>query len=129
MKKLFLFILTMMYMTMVSGVGIDVHYCMGKKSGVDLYGPTPEGKCGKCGMKEKPTGCCQSQHKFFKLNDSHKNVNNNLSLAGSGLSVINFGSLFKPKPPVRITSVEAEEYSPPYEPGPSPIILHCTFRK
>lgn len=116
-------------MTMASGLGVDVHYCMGKRVGVDLYGPTPDRKCGKCGMKEKQTGCCKDQHKFFKLSDSHKNVSNTISLAGAGISIVNLGSLFQSKPPVRTTSVEETEYSPPFESGPSPLILHCIFRK
>ena len=129
MKKLFLGILTMMYLTMASGIGVDVHYCMGKTTGFDLYGPAPETKCTKCGMKEKHTGCCHDQHKFYKLSDSHKNVSNTISLAGAGISVANLGSLFQHKPPVRTTSIEVSDYSPPEDMGVSPIILHCTFRK
>ena len=128
MKKFFLGILTMMYMTMASGLAIEVHYCMGKRTGFDLYGPAPDAKCGKCGMKEKQTGCCQNQHKFYKISDSHKNASSTVSLA-AGISIVNLSSLFKPRPVVRTTSVEEIEYSPPYDIGPSPIILHCTFRK
>ena len=116
-------------MTMASGIGIELHYCMGKKVAVDLSGPTPDAKCTKCGMKEKKTGCCYDQHKFYKLSDSHKNVNNTISLAGAGISLAPLTSLFQSKPPVRTTSVEETEYSPPLESGPSPLILHCTFRK
>ena len=129
MKKFFLGILTMMYMMTASGIGVDVHYCMGERVGVELYGPTPDGKCGKCGMKEKKSGCCQDQHKFYKLSDSHKNVNNTLSFAGAGISVVSLGSIFQSRPPVQIVTVEVAEYSPPYHTGPSPIILHCIFRK
>ena len=131
MKKIFLGILTMMYMTVSAGIGVDVHYCMGKKVGFELYGPSPDGKCGKCGMKDKDkkAGCCQDQHKFYKLSDSHKNVTNNLSLAGAGISVVSLGAIFQPKPPVHISSVEDYEYTPPDDTRPSPLIFHCIFRK
>ncbi len=129
MKKFFLAILTMMYMTVTAGIGVELHYCMGKSAGYELYGPTPDGKCNKCGMKEKKSGCCQDQHKFYKLNDSHKNVNNNISLAGAGISVVSLGTIFQSRPPIQSPKAEENDYSPPYESGPSPIILHCTFRK
>jgi len=128
MKKLFLGILTMMYMTMASGLAVEVHYCMGKKAGADLFAP-PDGKCGKCGMKEKKAGCCHDEHKFYKLSDSHKNVSNNLSFAGAGISVVSLGAIFQSRPPVHTPKAENNDYSPPYDTGPSPIIMHCTFRK
>ncbi|RZM15240.1 MAG: hypothetical protein EOO88_43655 [Pedobacter sp.] len=72
MKKVFLSILTILYMTVSSGVAMEIHFCMGKKAGTDFY-KTGERKCGLCGMKEKK-GCCSDEHKFFKLEDAHKNV-------------------------------------------------------
>ncbi len=127
MKKLFLGILTMMYMTMASGIGVEVHYCMGKNAGFELYGP-PNGKCTKCGMQDKKTGCCHDEHKFYKLSDSHKNVNNNISMAGAGVGVLNLSSLFQFRPRAHTFSSEINDYSPPDDTGPSPIVLHCIFR-
>jgi len=129
MKKVFLAILTMLYMTVASGIGVEIHYCMGKRAGVELYGPSPDTKCNKCGMKDKKTGCCHDQHKFYKLSDSHKNVTNTISLAGAGISVVSLGTIFQSRPPARAATYEQNDYSPPYDPGPSPIILHMTFRK
>ena len=64
--------ITFIYLMMSSGIAMDVHYCMGKKAGVDFYKATNE-KCGKCGMKDKP-GCCHDEYKFYKLGNDHKNV-------------------------------------------------------
>jgi hypothetical protein len=71
-KKVLLFLLTMVYMTVSSGIAMEIHYCMGEKTGVDFY-QVSDKKCGKCGMKEQDkNGCCNDEHQFFKLEDSHK---------------------------------------------------------
>src|SRR5450631_2049405 len=77
MKKIFLAILTMIYMTVSSGMAMEIHYCMGKKAGIDLYGTGSE-QCGRCGMKEKKDGCCHDEHQFIKLSDYHKNISNDI---------------------------------------------------
>lgn len=58
------------------GFSMDVHYCMGSRVGVDFFSEN-NGRCGKCGMleEEKGSGCCTDQHTFYKIADSHKNVN------------------------------------------------------
>src|SRR5580765_6525008 len=76
MKKFIVAILAILYLGVSSGIAMEIHYCMGKKAGVELYGSDND-KCGKCGMKGK-SGCCSDEHKFYKLQDSHKNVSNNL---------------------------------------------------
>ncbi|MGG9971803.1 HYC_CC_PP family protein [Ferruginibacter sp. SUN002] len=70
MKKIIVAIIAFLYMGISSGIAMNVHYCMGEKAGVGFYGDEKD-KCGKCGMKGKK-GCCHDQHKFYKLNDSHK---------------------------------------------------------
>lgn len=75
MKKIIVAIIAFLYMGISSGVAMDIHYCMGKKAGVGFYGDDKD-KCNKCGMKGKKNPCCHDQHKFYKLNDSHKNVTN-----------------------------------------------------
>lgn len=60
-------------MGMSTGVAMEIHYCMGKKAGVDFF-QTENERCGRCGMKEKKGGCCNDEHRFFKLSDAHKNV-------------------------------------------------------
>ncbi len=42
-------------MTAASGIAMEIHYCMGKKAGMEFYGSN-EDKCGKCGMIEKKGG-------------------------------------------------------------------------
>jgi hypothetical protein len=74
MKKVVTGILAILYLAVSSGVVLEVHYCMGKVAGVELYGGHND-QCGKCGMKEQKGGCCSDQLKVYKLEDVHKQVN------------------------------------------------------
>jgi len=56
-------------MMLSTGIAMEVHYCMGEKVGVDFFHEQDE-KCGRCGMKEKDTGCCHDEIKFYKYSES-----------------------------------------------------------
>lgn len=127
MKKAFLAIVTMMYMTVSSGIAMEIHYCMGKKAGVDLYG-TGDDKCGRCGMKEKKTGCCHDEHKFYKLSDSHKNVTNTISFSAGAIALVNEFPVFNWNLPDDPTLTSVNNHSPPDDTGPSACIMNCVFR-
>ena len=53
---------------------MDVHYCMGKLSGVEFYQTKSNEKCRLCGMTEKKGGCCNDEHRFYKIQDSHNST-------------------------------------------------------
>ena len=46
---------------------------MGKQSGVEFYQTKSNQKCKRCGMTEKKGGCCNDEHRFYKIQDSHNN--------------------------------------------------------
>jgi hypothetical protein len=127
MKKIFLCILTMMYMMVSSGFAMEIHYCMGKKAGVGLYG-TANDKCGRCGMKANTTGCCHDEHHFYKLSDSHKNVFNNISFAGTEKAVIHEYLVIDWDLPSDAALRVVNNHSPPDDTGPSACVLNCVFR-
>ena len=127
MRKIFLGILTMIYIGISSGIAMDVHYCMGKMAGVDLY-TTKNDKCGKCGMKEKKAGCCHDEHHFYKLSDLHKNVTNTISFAAGVIAVMTQYPSYHQRVPANATTLEVYDKSPPDDTGPSTFILHCVFR-
>lgn len=114
-------------MVVVSGIALEIHYCMGQKAGMEFYGSN-DGPCGKCGMKEKKGGCCHDEHKFIKLEDSHKNVSNDLSFdAGFKFIKTYFPEYLAPaltNGPV----AQVNNHSPPEDTGPSACILNCVFR-
>ncbi len=114
-------------MTVSSGIAMEVHYCMGKKAGTDFY-KTGDGKCGRCGMKEKKGGCCNDEHKFYKLSDAHKNVVNNYDTSFPNALIPNeFASLSCNLPAISLKPVKVDRAPP----GTSvvPIFLrNCVFR-
>ncbi|MGB4771233.1 MAG: hypothetical protein WBP58_07235 [Chitinophagaceae bacterium] len=57
-------LVAMMYMTVTSGVVINIHYCMGEVATVDL-GHNSEDSCGQCGMDN--SGCCHDEVQVVKL--------------------------------------------------------------
>lgn len=117
----------MVYMTVSSGIAMEIHYCMGKKAGIEFYGSASE-KCSKCGMKEKKTGCCHDEHKFVKLEDSHKNVYNDISFKAAELAVVTEYPLHN-WPLISAADVATvNNHSPPDLTGPSTCVMNCVFR-
>lgn len=126
MKKIFLAILTMTYMTVTSGVAMEIHYCMGKKAGIDFYGSGNE-KCGRCGMKEKKGGCCRDEHQFVKLSDSHKNVTNDIHFGISETIVLQDYPIYAWQTCADVVIARVNNHSPPLT-GADACTLHCVFR-
>jgi hypothetical protein len=126
-KKLLLSILTIIYMTVSSGVAMEIHYCMGKRAGVDFY-QSEKDKCSRCGMKEKKAGCCNDEHKFYKLADAHKNVFNDLNANVSHGLIVNDYNSFSGKffLPSRIIIIPKEV--PPRTQNMPVFIRNCVFR-
>ncbi len=127
MKKILLSIVTILYMGMSSGIAMDVHYCMGKMAGVDFY-TTSNDKCSRCGMKEKKGGCCNDEHKFYKLSDSHKNVVNNLHFYTGDICIIDNSSMLNRQPGIYEPVIVNSDHAPPGDTGPSLCIMNCVFR-
>lgn len=71
MKKAIIAILAILYVTIASGVVVNVHYCMGRIASV-AYGYDDHDVCGKCGMSAAKKGCCHTEYKLVKLQDEHR---------------------------------------------------------
>lgn len=69
-KKAIIAILAFLYLGLAGGIVMNIHYCMGQLSAVD-YGDDERNHCSTCGMKEDD-GCCSSELKVIKLQDSHQ---------------------------------------------------------
>ena len=69
MKKGLIFLLAIIYITLTSGIVVNIHYCMGRVAGV-TYGAEAEHRCDKCGMEQKK-GCCGTEHKLVKADSDH----------------------------------------------------------
>jgi hypothetical protein len=127
MKKIVVGILAILYMGVSSGVAMELHYCMGDKAGVDLYGSSSD-TCGKCGMSEKDSGCCHDEYKFYKIEDSHKSVYNTIDLTASSEALINDHFMYNWQLPEDMAASAVNNHSPPGYAGPSLCILNCVFR-
>jgi hypothetical protein len=128
MKKIIVGILAVLYLAVSSGVVMELHYCMGKLAGVELYGGKDD-KCGRCGMTEKKGGCCHDELKIYKLEDAHKNVTNAISFDGGQVAVIhNHADYTSWLQPLQPASIQTPVHSPPDIVGPSINITNCVFR-
>ncbi|MBK7434615.1 MAG: hypothetical protein IPI66_12460 [Chitinophagaceae bacterium] len=127
LEKISIGLLTMVYMIVVSGIAMEIHYCMGQQAGVEFYGSSDD-QCGKCGMTEKKTGCCHDEHKFFKLEDSHKNVSNNLSFEAGEKYIVNHYAGYQWVMATTASVPTVNNHSPPGHTDPPARILHGVFR-
>ena len=93
MKKIYIGILALVYMAVSSGIALELHYCMGDRAGVELYGSASD-TCGKCGMTEKDTGCCHDEFQFYKISDSHKTVSNDINFTAASFAVVTENNIY-----------------------------------
>lgn len=127
MKKVTAAILAILYLAVSSGIALEIHYCMGKQAGVELYG-TGNNKCGKCGMTDTRSGCCHDEYKFYKLEDSHKLVSNDITIAAGEVVLTNDHSIYHWSLPGNTTAANFNDHSPPIYSGPPDHVLNCVFR-
>lgn len=126
-KKVLLTITAIIYMAVSTGIAMEVHYCMGKLAGVEYFGDEKE-RCGKCGMKEiGKNGCCHDEHKFVKLEDSHKQAFNAIDFKHIDFAILNPVPVFNWKEVVVCTKSQTINYSPPILNKPDACILNCVF--
>lgn len=69
-KRFLVAILALLYLTIASGVVVNLHYCMGDLASIE-FGHAADHPCAKCGMEEKK-GCCETESKLVKLQDAHQ---------------------------------------------------------
>jgi len=126
MKKFSIAILAFIYLGVSSGIAMNVHYCMGKISSVDLMHNSD--KCGKCGMKKGKGGCCKDEFKIVKLNDAHKLISNEVNFSIPVGAVNNNYSNYNTNLVFKEINYLVNNNSPPGSQCTSLNILHCVFR-
>lgn len=127
MKKIYIGILALVYMAVSSGIALELHYCMGDKAGIELYGSS-SATCGKCGMTEKDTGCCHDEFKFYKIGDSHKIVSNDIKFATTSVAIVRDFNIYNWQMPDNTALTAVYNNSPPGNTEPSACIMNCVFR-
>lgn len=74
MKRLAIFLLLLLYVTVSSGFTVHLHYCMGELVESNLT-HSDEPTCGGCGMEKDSSsndGCCKDEHKQVKVDQDKK---------------------------------------------------------
>ena len=130
MKKFFLAILAIVYISTSIGATVHVHYCMGKLAEWGV-GHKESSSCGKCGMEQsikRENGCCKDENKFIKNNVDQKGVE---AACQTFHSVAIAPVAFIELPVVSIFSVTEENpssHAPPRDSGVAIYIRNCVFR-
>jgi hypothetical protein len=129
MKKFFVAILALLYISTSTGATLHLHYCMGKLANWDL-GHNTSKTCGKCGMEigdENNNGCCKDEHKFLKNASDQKGIDISFlkTIVSPALTVP-----FVEIPDIVIFPALIEypnSNSPPRSSSVAVYILNCTF--
>ena len=73
MKKIFILVISLLYLSMSTGIALNIHYCMNRVASVSLHtGEQDEDACGTCGMDKTDSHCCKDVTKVVKLSDNHQ---------------------------------------------------------
>lgn len=118
----------LLYISASGAVVLNVHYCMGEVSSIDIDHSTESDKdCERCGMPEDSNSCCRSEFKLVKVDNLHKasiaffNSDVPVAILPQAISLIDISKL---------TSFKAERFiahAPPFK-DPDLNVLHCVFR-
>ena len=126
MKKFFASILAVLYFTASSGMVINMHYCMGKLSSVEVENFSV--KSCMCGPQEPKSGCCGDEIKVLKVNNAHQASVADFEVKIPVVSLATNTSLFD------VSKLQGQQVSrplthdpPPELSGPPSHILHCVF--
>jgi hypothetical protein len=126
MKKTVALILAFMYLGLSSGLAVNIHYCMGKVTDVDVNNYSD--KSCVCNMKGGTMPCCGHFYELVKVNDEHQVVASSFSFKAPEITVHNFDNLMTvlALPQTCINSSAA--YIPPLLSRPDIYIQNCVFK-
>jgi hypothetical protein len=129
MKKLLVFILSILYLGASTGTTLHLHYCMGKLVN-EQSAQKETGKCSKCGMKKDRAakkGCCKDEHKLVKLEKDQKTTET-VSFSDPLVLTVPPSYMEWPAPELPVlTTVEAVSHAPPRTGKVQPYIFYCSF--
>jgi hypothetical protein len=123
MKRFFIFILSILYLSTSFGASINLHYCKDKL--VDFSILAKKNKtCSNCGMEKKENednSCCKDEQKSKNAPQFLFHLQNgNVAIANS------FYELQDPCIPLA-TAIDHFSHAPPRPNKIDSYILHCTF--
>lgn len=127
MKKSWIAILAILYITVTSGVIVNVHYCMGSIASV-AYGWDDHDVCGKCGMTDQKEGCCHTEYQLVKVDDEHQYVPVDIPSFETPVSIIPDEIVWIDPAPATLQPTTFTYIDPPDPYFNSVYLHHCVFR-
>jgi hypothetical protein len=129
MKRVLTSLIAMVYFVISSGMVMSIHYCMGKISSVDINHNKTE-TC-VCGMSLKETsnkGCCKTEFKMVKLEDTHKAAYAFYEIQAPAVLLPSVTSLFQQVDLQQSAEVYADIHGPPLLSEQDTYLFNCVFR-
>ncbi len=131
-KRVFAFILTLLYLSIATGFNTYSHYCMDRYVGTSFW-QKESTTCSVCGMDKSKTStkkhCCKEEHKQIKLEKDHQ-ASDYVMQSFQTPFVAVLPSLLTWEAP-NIQQTVSQEYpvnhGPPGKEYHSLHILHCTY--
>ena len=125
MKKTVAFILAFMYLGLTSGLAVNIHYCMGKISEVQL--DNYQEKSCKCDKKASMP-CCNHQYELVKVNDAHQQAVADISIKTPEIDLHTFDNLMALLTLPQTQREVNVAHAPPLLSPPDIYIQNCVFR-
>ena len=125
MKKFLAISLAFVYLTISSGVVVNIHYCMGEIAEV-AFGQKSSDKCGKCGMEND--GCCHDDVKVVKIQDSQSLASINTDFAKVEVLAQTYPELSYAVSILPVSIIVQTANAPPGKAEVPLNIRHCVFR-
>ena len=130
MKRLFAWLLAIIYLFSSIGATMRLHYCMGRL--VEWkFGESTSSTCSRCGMKKKPgsaSGCCKDEYRQIKVEKAQKPTENYFQFPETITAITHINSaysiLFSPVSTANFAKINA----PPPHYNSSLNVLHCVYR-
>ena len=127
MKKLFAFILAIVYLASSAGATVHLHYCMDKLVKWSLSGKKGN-TCDNCGM-EKDGGCCKDENKFVKNNADQRAADSFIQAVQIEAAILPSAFIVGNETlPFSQLKENPLSLSPPALNGNNVYIINCVFR-
>jgi hypothetical protein len=123
MKKIVAFISAILYLTLTTGLAINIHYCMDKIEKVQFDNLTDKSCDNKAGMS-----CCKHDYRLIKVNDEHQQVAAGFVLKTPGAELHSFSNLIAQLSSPLLQQKITNANSPPLLYSSDICIQNCVFR-
>lgn len=129
MKHVLISFIAVLYFIISSGLVMNIHYCMGKVSSVQMNKLASKGcKCSKSEQETAPKSCCKTELKMVKLQDSHKASSADYVFQAPVTPVSVYTSYLQLPLLNAVSKVYADINAPPLLSGQDTYLLNCVFR-